>query len=110
MITINGHQRKIICMAVRIVNWHEEIGRVQHHQDRSFLRDERTLLSSRLLFTCSTVGAGGTYPGFTVVKELFEKTCPPEDMAGDTVPDLVGVGGRSELEVGGSSSGDEGKY
>ena len=43
------------------------------------------------------------------MKELFENTRPPEDRAGDVVPTLVGVDGWSEPEVGGSSSGDEGK-
>jgi len=67
--------------------------RTQHHPDRSFLRGDSVLPSSRLLFTCSAVGEGGTYPGSTVVKELFENTRPPEDRTGDTVPVLVGVEG-----------------
>ena len=109
MIAINGRQRKIVCMAVGIANWREEIEEMQHHSDRNFLRGDRTLPSSRLLFTCSAVGEGGTYPGFTVVKELFENTRTPEDLAGDAVPTLVGVDGRSEPEVKGSSSGDGGR-
>ena len=43
------------------------------------------------------------------MKELFENTRPPEDLAGDAVPALVGVDCRSEPEVEGSFSGDEGK-
>ena len=64
---------------------------------------------SRLLFTCSVVGEEGTYPGSTVVKELFENTRPPEDRAGDTVLILVGVVNRPGPEVGGSASGAEGR-
>jgi hypothetical protein len=97
-------------MAVRIVKCRREIKEMQHHPDRCFLRGDKTLLSSRLLFTCSAVGEGGTYPGLTVVKELFENTRPPEDLAGDAVSALVGVDGWSEQEVEGASSGDEGKY
>jgi hypothetical protein len=82
---------------------------MQHHTDRSFLRGESALLSSRLLFTCSAVGEGGTYPGSTVVKVLFENTRPAEDRTGDAVPALVGVEGWSEPEVKSSSSGSEGK-
>ena len=74
------------------------------------MRGDRAPLSSRLLFTCSTVGEGGTYPGSTVVKELFENTRPPEDCAGDTVLTLVGVDDRPETKVGGSVSGDGGKF
>ena len=58
---------------------------------------------------CSVVGEEGTYPGLTVVKELFENTRPPEDRTGDAVLTLVGVDGWSGAEVKGSSSGDEGK-
>jgi len=49
------------------------------------------------------------YPGSTVVKELFENTCPPEVRTGDVVSTLGGVDGWTEPEVKGSSSGDEGK-
>lgn len=73
------------------------------------MRGDRALPSTRLLFTCSAVGEGGTYPGSTVVKELLENTRPPEDCAGDTVLTLVGVDGRPEPEAEGSASGDEGK-
>ena len=66
---------------------------MQNHPDRSFLRGDSVLLSSRLLFTCSAVGEGGTYPGSTVVNELFENTRPAEDRIGDAVPALVGVEG-----------------
>lgn len=94
-------------MAVRVIDWHEEIKEMRHHPDRSFLRGDRTLPSSCFLFTCSAVGERGTYPGSTVVKELFENTRPPEVLSGDTVPTLVGVDGRSEVES--SSPGDGGK-
>ena len=73
------------------------------------MRGDRTLPSSHLLFTCSAVGEGGTYPGSTVVKVLFENTRPPEDRTGDVVLTLVGVDGWPEPEVEGSTSGDEGK-
>jgi len=82
--------------------------KLEHHPDRNFLRGDRTL-SSRLLFTCSAVGEGGTYPGSTVVKELFENARPPADRAGDAVPTLEGVDGWSEPEVKSSSSGDDGR-
>jgi hypothetical protein len=54
------------------------------------------------------VGDGGTYPGLTVVKELFENTRPPEDRAGDTVPALLSVEGSSGRDVG-TASGSDGK-
>jgi hypothetical protein len=73
------------------------------------LRGDRLLLSSRLLFTCSAVGEVGTYPGSTVVKELFENTRPPEDRTGDAVLALVGVDGWSELGIEDSASGEKGK-
>lgn len=80
---------------------------MQHHLERSFLRGD-ALPSSCLLFTCSAVGEGGTYPGSTVVKELFENTRPAEDRTGDAALTLVGVEGWSEPETKSSSSGNEG--
>lgn len=91
----------------RIINWREWVGETQRYPDRSFLWGERVLPSSRLLLTCSAVGDGGMYPGFTVVKELSENARPLEDWVGDAALIFVGVDGRSEIE--GSSSGDEGK-
>lgn len=73
------------------------------------MRGDSVLLSSRLLFTCSAVGEGGTYPGSTVVKELFENTRPAEDRTGDAVLALIGVEGLSKPETKGPSSGNEGK-
>ena len=107
MIVINRRRQKIVCMAVRVINWYEETEGMQHHPDRSFFRGDRTLPSSCLLFTCFAVGERGMYPGSTVVKELFKNTLPPEVMSGDTVPTLVGVDGWSEVKC--SSPGDEGK-
>ena len=96
-------------MVVKIVKWYEEAEETHHNPDRSFLWGDRTLSSSRFLFTFSAVGECGTYPGFTVVKELFEKTRPPEDRTGVVVLILVGVSG-CEPEAKDSPSGDEGKY
>jgi len=83
-------------------------GNTWYYPERSFFRGEGLLSSSRLLFVCSVVGEGGIYPGFTVVKELFENPRPPEDRAGDTVMTLVGVEGWSRPEVEDLSSGDGG--
>lgn len=107
--TINQCQLKMVYMMMRIVKWREETEESQRHPDRSFFRGDGELPSSRLLFVCSVVGEDGTYPGLTVVKELFENTRPPEDRTGDAVLTLVGVDGWSGAEVKGSSSGDEGK-
>ena len=68
------------------------------------------LPSSRLLLTCSAVGDGGMYPGFTVVKELLENARPLEDRIGDAALILVGVDGLPGPEIKGLSSGDEGKF
>ena len=67
------------------------------------------LPSSHLLLTCSAVGDGGMYPGFTVVKELSENARPLEDRVGDAVLIFVGVDSWSEPGIEGPSSGDEGK-
>jgi len=69
----------MVYMVVRVIKYYEEAGETQYHPDRNFLWGDRVPLSSSLLFTCSAVGEAGMYPGFTVVKELFENTCPPED-------------------------------
>ena len=82
---------------------------MRYYPDRSFLRGDGTLPSSRLLFTVSGLGEGGMYPGSTVVKELFENTRPQEDRTGDAVPTLVGGDGWSGPGVEGSASGDGGK-
>lgn len=81
---------------------------MQYHPDRNFLRGKSAPLSSRLLFT-SAVGEAGTYPGSTVVKELFENTRPADDRTGDTVLVLVGVEGLSEVDTKSPSSGSEGR-
>jgi len=112
MLIANKRQWEMVLVVVMVViehEGHEGAEETQHHTERSFLRGDRTTLSSRLLFTCSAVGEEGMYPGFTVVNELFENTRPPEDREGDTVPTRVGVEGWSELEVEGASSGDGGK-